>query len=258
MARPGIMLYFDILGPIRLLPDDDKGRLLVAMLEYGQYGIAPEFNGALALAWEFVKPKLDKDEEAYKDSVVQREYAAFCKKRRRLNLPKIPFAEWIELPECEKERLATSDNEEQRAVDFVESRYPTTTTTTAATTTTPTTTTTTTAAATTTNDLAAAANDLELKFVGGELGKGVVVLSDAQIGSLLDVIGVDGFDYYVGKLANFIIKNDANVQNHYETILKWWREDGAGNASKGKTVKGASGKLGQAELAAIRRAMSEG
>lgn len=32
MARPGIMLYFDILEPIRVLPDADKGRLLVAML----------------------------------------------------------------------------------------------------------------------------------------------------------------------------------------------------------------------------------
>ena len=27
MARPGIMLYFDILDPIRVLPDEDKGKL---------------------------------------------------------------------------------------------------------------------------------------------------------------------------------------------------------------------------------------
>ena len=37
MARPGIMLYFDILEPIKVLPDADKGRLFVAMLEYGQH-----------------------------------------------------------------------------------------------------------------------------------------------------------------------------------------------------------------------------
>lgn len=44
MARPGIMLYFDILDPIRVLPDADKGRLLVAMLEYGKNGTVPEFE----------------------------------------------------------------------------------------------------------------------------------------------------------------------------------------------------------------------
>lgn len=228
MARPGIMLYFDILEPIKVLPDSDKGRLLVAMLEYGQRGTVPEFDGMLALAWGFVKPKIDKDAESYDDSVLQRRYAAFCKKRRKLNLPKIPFEEWIEMPDYEQERRATSDDELQRPVDFVTPRYPTTTTTPAST---PNTSTTiTTAAAATTNttepEFAAAANkDMDIKFVGGELGKGVVMLSDSQISSLLDNIGLDGFDYYVDKLASFIIKNGAKVKNHYETILKWWRED---------------------------------
>ena len=72
---------------------------------------------------------------------------------------------------------------------------------------------------------AAAAREHELKFLGGELGKGVVLLSDKQIGDLLDTLGLDAFDHYVSKLANFIIRNDATVKSHYETILKWWRED---------------------------------
>lgn len=233
MARPGIMLYFDILEPIRVLPDADKGRLLVAMLEYGQSGTVPEFDGdlGLTLAWGFVKPKIDKDEESYQESVIQRQYAAFCKKRRKLNLPKIPFEEWIDMPACEQERLSTSDNESQRPVDFVGSRYPTTSTTTTSSTNTSTTTSTAAAATATTNetDIAAAATDEDrkLKFVGGELGKGVVLLSDEQIGNLLDTLGLDSFDYYVDKLASFIIKNDAHVANHYETILKWWQEDAA-------------------------------
>ena len=41
----------------------------------------------------------------------------------------------------------------------------------------------------------------------------------------VEKLDLDLFDYYVDKLANFIIKNDAKVKNHYETILKWWRED---------------------------------
>lgn len=74
-------------------------------------------------------------------------------------------------------------------------------------------------------DIAAAAADRKLKIFRGELGKGVVFLSDAQIADLLEKLDLDLFDYYVDKVASFIIRNDAKVKNHYETILKWWRED---------------------------------
>ena len=73
MGRTGIMLYFDILEPIRVLSDADKGRLLVAMLEYGKYGTLPQFDGMLALAWGFVQPKIDRDEETYENSKIQRQ-----------------------------------------------------------------------------------------------------------------------------------------------------------------------------------------
>ena len=226
MARPGIMLYFDILEPIKVLPDADKGRLLVAMLEYGQTGAVPEFSGMLALAWGFVKPNLDRDEEAYQNAVVQRKYAAFCKQRRTLKLPKISFEEWIDMSDDERLRMATSDNEPLRAVDSVGSRYPTTTATTSpSTSTTPSTSTAAAATTSTTEDTAATAAENTLKAVGGKLGQGVVFLTDAQFEDLLDKLGFDVFNRYMEKLANFIIKNDAQVQNHYETILKWWRRD---------------------------------
>ena len=60
---------------------------------------------------------------------------------------------------------------------------------------------------------------------GGTLGKGVVMLTDKQEGMLLDELGIDGFDYYVEKLADFIIEKKAKVANHYATIMKWARED---------------------------------
>lgn len=57
------------------------------------------------------------------------------------------------------------------------------------------------------------------------MGKGVLTLSDEQMEDLLDLLGLDVFDYYTDKLSTFIIENDAKVANHYETILKWWRQD---------------------------------
>ena len=65
----------------------------------------------------------------------------------------------------------------------------------------------------------------ELKIIGGKLGKGVVKLSKAQMDALLDKIGFDMFNYYVERLANYIIESGAVIHNHYETILKWWEED---------------------------------
>lgn len=66
----------------------------------------------------------------------------------------------------------------------------------------------------------------ELKIIGGKLGKGVVKLSNAQSDALLDKIGFNMFNYYVERLANYIIETGAVIHNHFETILKWWEEDG--------------------------------
>ena len=228
MARPGIMLYFDILEPIRVLPDSDKGRLLVAMLEYAKDGIVPEFDGMLALAWGFVKPKIDRDSEEYSRTVSKRQYATFCRKLKSTgSKEEVSFDDWLLMSDEEREHMISHDI----------TWYPTTTTTATATvtpttTTTPSPTTTTTASATaaadakeTPDDFSAAAADRKLKMMHGELGKGVVALSEFQTDLLMDKLGLDMFDYYVDKLSNFIIQTGAKPKNHYATILKWWMED---------------------------------
>lgn len=225
MARPGVMLYFDMLEPIRVLPDADKGRLLTAILEYGKDGIVPEFDGMLALAWGFVRPKIDRDLQEYERTVLRRQYATFCRERKRKNEPEVSFEEWLMITGNQNHHMISHDTNDDQW-------YPTTTTNTS-TTTTPSTTTktaTSTAVAVTANttadgDIAAAAADRKLKCMKGELGKGVVFLTDEQIEDLLERLDIEGFDHYVDKLSNFIIKNGARVASHYETILKWWKED---------------------------------
>ena len=217
MARPGIMLYFDMLEPVRVLPDAEKGRLLVAMLEYGQFGKLPEFQGMLALAWAFVKPKLDRDGQSYDNAKLQRKYAAFCRQRAARELPKIPFQQWLD----EGQRHETGDDEPERPVD---ARYPATAA--AETTASDTASDTASAAAAAEGDAAAAAAESTVNVIGGKLGKNVVFLSQAQMEDMLDRMGLETFDYYVDKLSSFILKNDAHVKNHYETMLRWWQEDG--------------------------------
>ena len=65
----------------------------------------------------------------------------------------------------------------------------------------------------------------KLELMYGKLGKGVVLLTEEQQTALLDKLGIDAFDHYVEKLATFIIEKDAKVSNHYNTILKWAKED---------------------------------
>ncbi len=227
MARPGIMIYFDILDPIKKLSDEDKGKLLVAMLEYGKDGIVPELDGSLGIVWSFVQPKIDRDEENYDASKLQRQYAAFCKKRKKIWMPRISFDEWVLM----------SDDERERSVDPVESRNPSTSTST-------------TAPSTvihqqqpstinhqpqpsSINHQPSTGNtdgdddpESNVTVMGGSLGKGVLFLSQEQMDDLLDRMGIETFDYYADKLSRFIIDKNARVKNHYETILKWWSEDG--------------------------------
>ena len=65
----------------------------------------------------------------------------------------------------------------------------------------------------------------KINAIGGKLGKGVVYLTQEQMDDLIYKLGLDGFNRYMEKLADFIIEKNANVKNHYATILKWWRED---------------------------------
>lgn len=67
--------------------------------------------------------------------------------------------------------------------------------------------------------------DRKLKLFGGELGKNVVFLSEQQIADLLEKLGLDAFDYYVDRLATYILNTGARPKNHHATILKWWQED---------------------------------
>ena len=74
---------------------------------------------------------------------------------------------------------------------------------------------------------AAAAARESLQKMDGLLGKGVLMLTENQMDDLLEKMGIDSFDYYADKLSAFILDNHAKVKNHYETMLKWWKDDSA-------------------------------
>ena len=55
---------------------------------------------------------------------------------------------------------------------------------------------------------------------------GVVHLTHREAYNLLTTLGAHKARYYVQKLAKFIKEHNANIKDHYDTILKWFEEDG--------------------------------
>lgn len=119
MSKPGVMFYFDIRPCIKRLDTTEKGQLFEAILDYGEYGTTPNFDGAIGVAWDFIQQKLDKDSDRYDKQVEQKQYAVFSRELKKRGCLPVSFDDWKCLSDTEKERLISNDNE----------RYPTPTTT---------------------------------------------------------------------------------------------------------------------------------
>lgn len=69
-----------------------------------------------------------------------------------------------------------------------------------------------------------------LRIIGGDIGQGMLLLSDRQMDDLLGRMGQEGFDAYGKRLVDFVCRTGANI-DHYHTLLKWWREDQPGGGA---------------------------
>lgn len=70
------MLYFSVRPSIKRLSAADKGKLFDAILDYGEFGLIPDFQDSLAIIWDFLQPMLDADDDAYKSKCEQAKRAA--------------------------------------------------------------------------------------------------------------------------------------------------------------------------------------
>ena len=83
--QPGVMLYFDLRPSLDRFTPEEQGRLLRAILDYGELRIEPAFTGALGVAWDFIRPRLDRDRERYEETVEKRAAAAQARWTRGRN-----------------------------------------------------------------------------------------------------------------------------------------------------------------------------
>lgn len=73
MARKYIMLYFDFIEDTQYLTDAERGRLVMAMLEYGRDGAAPEgtLTGNERVLFPVYRNQIDRDALAYDARVLR-------------------------------------------------------------------------------------------------------------------------------------------------------------------------------------------
>lgn len=109
MPKPGSMLYYDNIEPLAYLSREEKGDLFDAILNYGRDGILPQFDGMLAMAWAFIKPKLDRDDQRYNDTVISKRYATYCREAYKRGETPISSELWAMLPLEQHRQLISGD-----------------------------------------------------------------------------------------------------------------------------------------------------
>ena len=111
------MLFFDVRPALKRLTVEERGRLFEAILDYGELGILPEFEGGLGIVWDFIQPRIDQDAARYADRVLKNKYSVYTREAKKAGVQPVEFEIW-----------RTDPDTFYRAISSDANRYPTTTT----------------------------------------------------------------------------------------------------------------------------------
>ena len=76
MARPGVMIYFDMANSLRGLSLEEIGMVYQGIMDYAQNGEVPRWPEKLSLVWEMIRSRIDADAARYEAVVAKRREAA--------------------------------------------------------------------------------------------------------------------------------------------------------------------------------------
>lgn len=74
-TKKSFVLYYDYRQHLELLSDEERGQLLMALLNYAENGIEPELKGAAMMAFSFIRAQMDRDAAKYAATVQKRREA---------------------------------------------------------------------------------------------------------------------------------------------------------------------------------------
>ena len=103
--KPGVMLYFDSIRPaLNRLDNEQCGSLFRAILDYAEYGVVSDLGAMEGMAFDLLRPKIDRDAEKYAESREQRQQAVYVREARRRGEEPLTLSEW------RTNRESSSDN----------------------------------------------------------------------------------------------------------------------------------------------------
>ncbi len=71
-AKNSFVLYFSYKQQLALLTDEERGKLLMALFDYGETGTAPELDGMALMAFSFISSQMDRDAHKYQEIAKKR------------------------------------------------------------------------------------------------------------------------------------------------------------------------------------------
>jgi len=74
-AKKSFVLYYDYRQHLSMLTDEERGRLLMALLDYGETGKLPDLSRAEMMAFSFIAAQMDRDAAKYAEIVQKRREA---------------------------------------------------------------------------------------------------------------------------------------------------------------------------------------
>ena len=93
--KPGVMVYFELRGMLKLLSDAEKGQLFEAILTYGETGQVGELSSTLKVAWPLIQRRLDMDTDRYAEVGKKRRYAAYVRWAKEHNAEPAVYSDWL-------------------------------------------------------------------------------------------------------------------------------------------------------------------
>ncbi len=110
--RPGIRVYFEWGKVVAKMRDAEAGRLLKAMLSYGDSGEEPELSGAADSIWPLIKVRLDQDGKRYNQVCLRNAYNRFVGACKAKGEQPLDFEMWEELIYKPKQRRPSTSVED--------------------------------------------------------------------------------------------------------------------------------------------------
>ena len=100
----GIIIYFDCYEAMRVLTDEEKGKMFSAMMDYARTGEVPPFEDRLMVSiWTLIRPKIEWAMERYDETcnrnrrkANQRWWIRYCEKTGQNPDDEIARREWEE------------------------------------------------------------------------------------------------------------------------------------------------------------------